>query len=92
MISGSYRDGFRFESSDLDMMLWYTNNKVICEMSQFMGFYASDENIILMEYLENPPGFVKIKIVDSYKKFGIFTLLSGNAWKRSISIKRNIQK
>lgn len=63
MISGSYRDGFRFESSDLDMMLWYTNNKVICEMSQFMGFYASDENIILMEYLENPPGFVKLKLL-----------------------------
>lgn len=32
ILSGSYRDGFRFELLDLDMMFWYINNKVICEM------------------------------------------------------------
>lgn len=62
MISGSYRDGFRFELLDLDMMFWYINNKVICEMFQFMGFYVFDENIIFMEYLENFLGFVKLKL------------------------------
>lgn len=77
-ISGSYRDGFRFESSDLDMMLWCTNNIVICELSQFMGFYASDENIILMEYLENPPGFVKLKLLTPTRnlKYLYFSVVS----------------
>ena len=27
--SGSHREGFRFQSSDIDKMLWYTKHKVI---------------------------------------------------------------
>lgn len=34
MVSGSYREGFRLESSDIDIMHWSTTHKVICDLFQ----------------------------------------------------------
>lgn len=35
--TGSYREGFRFTSSDIDPMIWTTTVKLITELSNFDG-------------------------------------------------------
>lgn len=67
MLSGSYREGFRFKSSDLDLMCWRTNNKVIFDLSDLNTFNALDLEIILMEHTETPPGFVRLKLLTPSK-------------------------
>lgn len=34
MASGSYREGFRVKSSDIDIMSWSTTHEVVCDLSQ----------------------------------------------------------
>ncbi|XP_052683591.1 uncharacterized protein LOC128163940 [Crassostrea angulata] len=63
MESGSYREGFRFNSSDLDTMFWNTNNKVITDLSQSSVNDLSKHSIILMEDTETPPGFVRLQLL-----------------------------
>lgn len=60
MDSGSQRDGFRFKSSDIDIMFWSTTNKVICDIS---NLNVSNPCTILMEDSDAPPGFVKLKLL-----------------------------
>lgn len=59
--SGSYREGFIFKSSDIDVMFWPTRCKVICGMS---NFNVSDICSILMEHSDAPPGFVRLKLLN----------------------------
>ncbi|XP_065929148.1 uncharacterized protein [Magallana gigas] len=65
MDSGSYREGFRFKSSDRDMMFWNTNHKVITDLSQSSVNDLSKHSIILMEDTETPPGFVRLQLLTS---------------------------
>lgn len=65
-ISGSYREGFRFNSSDQDTMVWNPCHKLICEMSHLKDFDASDLDIILMEHSGTPPGFVRLKLLTPF--------------------------
>lgn len=73
MQSGSYREGFRFTSSDQDIMHWLINCKVICEMSQFSNNDAAKLNIILMKHSESPPGFVMLKLLTPTRNFRMFS-------------------
>lgn len=41
MITGSKREGFRFQSSDLDIMSWSTNVTVIYKLSNLVDFANS---------------------------------------------------
>lgn len=65
-ISGSYREGFRFNSSDQDTMVWNPCHKLICEMSHLKDFDASDLDVILMEHSGTPPGFVRLKLLTPF--------------------------
>ncbi|XP_065929585.1 uncharacterized protein [Magallana gigas] len=65
MTSGSYREGFRFKSSDMDTMVWYTNHKVITDLSQSSAYDLSKHSIILMEDTDTPPGFVRLQLLTS---------------------------
>lgn len=47
MRSGSYREGFRFKSSDRDTMFWFTYHKVITDLSQSSVYDLSKHTIIL---------------------------------------------
>lgn len=69
--SGSYREGYRFASSNLDFMKWAIYHKVIREMSQLKDFDVSSYDIFLMEHLKLPPGFVKLKLLSSTKSLGL---------------------
>ncbi|XP_062593275.1 uncharacterized protein LOC134254767 isoform X2 [Saccostrea cucullata] len=63
MWSGSYREGFRLESSDRDIMYWSQYHKMISEISQTNIYDASKHTIILMEDTGVPPGFVRLQIL-----------------------------
>lgn len=47
MFTGSFKDGFRFKSSDMDAMQWFTDCVVIDELSQCMAAQTSGVNVIL---------------------------------------------
>ncbi|XP_056013674.1 uncharacterized protein LOC130052531 [Ostrea edulis] len=63
MLSGSYREGFRFKSSDMDYMVWYSDHKVICEMSQSTFYHPPRDTLIYMETSDTPPGFAKLQLL-----------------------------
>ncbi|XP_061165597.1 uncharacterized protein LOC133174497 [Saccostrea echinata] len=63
MESGSFREGFRFESSDFDKMRWFCHYKLITDISQFRLFNASKHLIVLMEDSDTSPGFVRLRLL-----------------------------
>jgi hypothetical protein len=65
MLSGSYREGFRFESSDRDMMFWDYDHKLINDISQARLYDRTKHAIIVMEDNDTPPGFVKLQLLTS---------------------------
>lgn len=65
MKSGSFREGFRFESSDIDTMHWCINHKLITDISQSSLYDRSKQSIILVEDSDTPPGFVRLQFLTS---------------------------
>jgi hypothetical protein len=64
MLSGSYREGFRFKSSDLDYMMWFPDHKVICEMSQSAFYHPPRHTLIYMDTSDDtPPGFARLQLL-----------------------------
>lgn len=59
--TGSYREGFRFSSSDTDMMTWRFEDKVICDISQIKYTNCSQEIVFLMDCTTVTPGFTKLR-------------------------------
>lgn len=80
--SGSYREGFRFTSSDIDNMFWPLKVIMICEPGQF-NLYNDDAtlDIFLMEYSDTPPGFVRLKVMapinNDFMTSSVITHLNG---------------
>lgn len=75
MKSGSHREGFRFTSSDRDIMCWPSNFRLICDQSQFTELNSADasrKNILLIESSECPPGFVKLQLLTQKENLGMF--------------------
>jgi hypothetical protein len=65
MMSGSFREGFRFKTSDMDWMYWICKHKLISEISQARLYDRTKHTIILMEDSDTPPGFVKLQLLTS---------------------------
>nr|XP_022308126.1 uncharacterized protein LOC111114129 [Crassostrea virginica] len=63
MESGSCREGFRLTGSDLDMMYWPNNHRVIWDMSQFEYYYTANKTFILSDNFESPPGFTLLVLL-----------------------------
>jgi hypothetical protein len=63
MLSGSYREGFRFKSSDRDVMLWPPDHKVICEMTQSTFYRPLRHTIISMDTSDTPMGFSRLQLL-----------------------------
>ncbi|XP_011417331.2 uncharacterized protein [Magallana gigas] len=55
MRSGSYREGFSFNDSDIDIMLWPTDHRVFWDFPQF--YNTRKEAPILCDSSESPAGF-----------------------------------
>lgn len=65
IVSGSYREGFRVTPSDIDIMYWFLNHKVITDISQYCIYDPSKHSVILMEDNDTPPGFVRLRLITS---------------------------
>nr|XP_022304026.1 uncharacterized protein LOC111111372 [Crassostrea virginica] len=61
--SGSMREGFRLEGSDVDTMYWLNNHRVIFDMSQSEHYYTEDKTLILSDSSESPPGFTLLELL-----------------------------
>ncbi|XP_061195629.1 uncharacterized protein LOC133203845 [Saccostrea echinata] len=60
VVTGSHREGFRFEESDADFLYWWTDHKVIYHPSH-ENLY-NQETLIMMEYCNDSPGSVLLKV------------------------------
>ncbi|XP_061165716.1 uncharacterized protein LOC133174632 [Saccostrea echinata] len=74
--SGSYREGFRFSSSDMDTMLWWCKYKLITDISQAEVYSSSKHNIILIEDSDTPPGFVRLELLTSTRNDFVISCLA----------------
>nr|XP_022304022.1 uncharacterized protein LOC111111367 isoform X3 [Crassostrea virginica] len=63
MQSGSEREGFRLEGSDLDYMYWLNDHRVIFDMSQSELYYTENKTLILSDISESPPGFTLLELL-----------------------------
>uniref|UniRef100_K1QXC4 Uncharacterized protein C3orf59 n=1 Tax=Magallana gigas TaxID=29159 RepID=K1QXC4_MAGGI len=63
MASGSHREGFRLEGSDIDNMYWPNNHRVIMDMSQSEYYNTATTTLILSDSSESPPGFTLLQLL-----------------------------
>nr|XP_011414756.2 uncharacterized protein LOC105319054 [Crassostrea gigas] len=63
MVSGSRREGFRLEGSDIDTMYWPNNHRVIMDMSQAEYYNTPNTTLILSDSSESPPGFTLLQLL-----------------------------
>jgi hypothetical protein len=63
MISGSYREGFRLEGSDVDFMYWSNDHPVIWDLSQTEYYNAHRQRLILSVSCDSPPGFTLLQLL-----------------------------
>ncbi|XP_034314230.2 uncharacterized protein [Magallana gigas] len=63
MLSGSRREGFRLEGSDVDFMVWYNSHQVIMDMSQSEYYSTANTTLILSDSSESPPGFTLLQLL-----------------------------
>ena len=63
MESGSRREGLRLETSDVDLMYWLPDHKVICDLSQISLYRIPQHTVILMECEDQTPGFARLKMM-----------------------------
>ncbi|XP_078318057.1 uncharacterized protein LOC144620619 [Crassostrea virginica] len=63
MESGSMREGFRLKGSDVDIMYWLNNCRVIWDMCQSEYYYTENKTLILSDSSESPPGFTLLELL-----------------------------
>ncbi|XP_062571994.1 uncharacterized protein LOC134233954, partial [Saccostrea cucullata] len=63
MLSGSYREGFRLEGSDVDVMYWLNNHSVIWDLSQSQYYKTHRQTLILCDCSDSPPGFTLLYLL-----------------------------
>ncbi|XP_062569862.1 uncharacterized protein LOC134231927 [Saccostrea cucullata] len=63
MNSGSEKEGFRLEKSDIDCMLWPNNHRVIWELSQSQYYNTNTQTQILCDSSDSPPGFTLLYLL-----------------------------
>lgn len=63
MESGSHREGFRLQTSDIDWMMWLSDHKVICDLYHIVYYSTPQHTMILMECKDLSPGFTRLKMI-----------------------------
>ena len=66
-LSGSNREGFILKGSDIDMMGWPNDHRVIWDMSQSEYYYTENKTLILSDSSKSPPGFTLLELLTSSK-------------------------
>ncbi|XP_034325102.2 uncharacterized protein [Magallana gigas] len=63
MMSGSHKEGFRLKGSDIDLMYWFNDHRVIMDMSQSEYYNTANTVLILSDSSESPPGFTLLQLL-----------------------------
>nr|XP_034303409.1 uncharacterized protein LOC117681746 isoform X1 [Crassostrea gigas] len=63
MSSGSMREGFRLDASDIDFMYWLNNHRVIMDKSQSEYYNIANTTFILSDSSESPLGFTLLQLL-----------------------------
>ncbi|XP_061190083.1 uncharacterized protein LOC133197922 [Saccostrea echinata] len=63
MTSGSRREGFRMMDSDVDVMCWPDNYRVIWDVHQSQCYNIHMKELILCDCSESPPGFTLLYLL-----------------------------
>ncbi|XP_052690659.1 uncharacterized protein LOC128168493 [Crassostrea angulata] len=63
MMSGSLREGFRLNGSDVDTMYWTNGHRVIMDVSQSEYYNTASTTLILSDSSESPPGFTLLQLL-----------------------------
>ncbi|XP_062583197.1 uncharacterized protein LOC134244957 [Saccostrea cucullata] len=63
MLSGSYGEGFRLIGSDIDMMYWPNNRRVIWDLSHSQYYNTHRLKLILCDCSDSPPGFTLLYLL-----------------------------
>ncbi|XP_052703098.1 uncharacterized protein LOC128179636 [Crassostrea angulata] len=75
MTSGSRREGFRLKGSDLDVMYWPNNHRVIMDMSQSEYYNTANTILILSDNFESLPGFTLLQLLTPKTNRDIYSAL-----------------
>ncbi|XP_052707267.1 uncharacterized protein LOC128182587 [Crassostrea angulata] len=65
-LSGSKREGFRLEGSDVDWMFWLNDHQVIMDVSQSEYYNTANTALILSDSSESPPGFSLLQLLSPF--------------------------
>ncbi|XP_062571250.1 uncharacterized protein LOC134233295 [Saccostrea cucullata] len=68
MISGSRREGFRLQGSDIDAMFWPDDHRVIWDLAQAQNYDLSRKVLILCDCSDSPPGFALLELLTQTQK------------------------
>nr|XP_022315412.1 LOW QUALITY PROTEIN: uncharacterized protein LOC111119499 [Crassostrea virginica] len=63
MQSGSIREGFRLKGSDLDLMIWLNDHRVIWDLYESEYYFTENKTLILSDSSESPPGFTLLGLM-----------------------------
>ncbi|XP_056014771.1 uncharacterized protein LOC125673784 [Ostrea edulis] len=74
MRSGSQREGFRMEGSDLDVMFWF-KDRVIWDLSQTQFYNVHKQALILSVSSESPPGFTLLQLLSPGAESNVISAL-----------------
>ncbi|XP_061185820.1 uncharacterized protein LOC133193923 [Saccostrea echinata] len=61
-LSGSYREGFRLEGYDLDLIFWSKQHRVFWDVSHIQYKHSSKLTYVLADCSESPPGFALLQL------------------------------
>lgn len=62
ILSGSRREGFRFKGSDVDIMVWRNELRVITDVAQSKYYDPSKAGVLLSDISKSPPGFTLLQL------------------------------
>ncbi|XP_061169391.1 uncharacterized protein LOC133178687 [Saccostrea echinata] len=72
MISGSYREGFRLKTSDIDFMAWPNHHRVIWDLYQSRFYNMHRQSLIVCDSSDSPPGFTLLYLLSPNTRLNIY--------------------
>ncbi|XP_062593542.1 uncharacterized protein LOC134255027 [Saccostrea cucullata] len=92
MVSGSHREGLRLTGSDIDIMFWKHDRRVIWDLSQSQYYNTHRQTLILCDCSDSPPGFTLLYLLSPSvnRKIQIVCVRMNNGYYVSSSKHRHI--
>ncbi|XP_062569032.1 uncharacterized protein LOC134231123 [Saccostrea cucullata] len=84
MVSGSKREGLRLEGSDVDVMFWPNNHRVIWELSQSQYYNTHRQTLILCDCTDSPPGYTLLYLLSPSVKMNNRHYISSSIYRENI--------